>query len=79
MSAEPDEEQVTRAVVAQWQAAGPELAAIRRREVAALTNEEALDATLDLLAALDVLPPLPLRRSTGLVAQQRLFARARGR
>ncbi|CAN5271569.1 hypothetical protein BH23ACT9_BH23ACT9_09380 [soil metagenome] len=64
-------------IVAAWGRAGPALARIRRREVAALTDEDALAATEDLLAALDRLPTLPPRPTSGLVEQQRLFATAR--
>lgn len=77
MAAAMDEGELVRRVVAQWQAAAPALAAVRREEVAALSDAQALEATLDLLAALDALPPLPPRPSSGLVEQQRLFARAR--
>lgn len=68
--------EVHRRVVAQWQSAATALAAVRRAEVASLTDEEALLATLDLLDALDRLPPMPPRATSGLVQQQRLFARA---
>ncbi len=70
------DQQDARAVVAQWVAAGPALAEQRQREVAALTDDEALVATHDLLGMLDALPPLPPRPSSGLVAQQRLFMAA---
>lgn len=77
MSASVPDVEVERRVVAQWKAATPALAEQRRAEVAALSDEDALAATLDLLDALDLLPPLPPRRSSGLVEQQRLFARGR--
>jgi hypothetical protein len=64
-------------IVAAWGRVGPALARIRRREVAALTDEDALAATEDLLSALDRLPALPPRPTSGLVEQQRLFAAAR--
>lgn len=68
------DDKVARRVVGQWRDAGAALAAVRRREVAALTDAQALAATLDLLEMADALPP---RTSSGLVEQQRLFARAR--
>lgn len=71
------DDKVARRVVGQWRDAGAALAAVRRREVAALTDAQALAATLDLLEMVDALPPLPPRTSSGLVEQQRLFARAR--
>lgn len=77
MDGRDDDDQTMREVVAQWRAAGPGLAALRRQEVAALTDEEALAATLDLLAAVDELPSRPPRPTSGLIVQQRLFARAR--
>lgn len=64
------------ALVAAWGRAGPAMAENRRREVAAMSDEEALVATEDLLSALDMLAPLPLRPGSGLVEQQRLFAAA---
>ncbi len=65
---------VERAVVAQWQAAGPALAEIRRCELREMTDEHALVAVL---ALLDLLPHLPPKTGgSGLVEQQRLFALA---
>ncbi len=71
----PEKEMAAR--VAAWGRAEAALAALRRQEVAALSDAQALAATLDLLSALDRLPPLPPRPSSGLVEQQRLFAKAR--
>jgi hypothetical protein len=76
VSTPPSDDEIQRLVVAQWRAAAPALAAQRRAEVAALSDEDALAATLDPLDAIDLLPPLPPRRSSGLV-EQRLFARGR--
>jgi hypothetical protein len=66
--------------MAQWRAAGPALEEIRAREIRALTDEEALAASEDLLslAASTPLPPERLRWS-GLVAQQALLHRRRPR
>ena len=65
---------VERAIVAQWRAAGPALAAVRRRELRALSETEALDAVLALLDLAADLPPKS--GGFGLVEQQRYFARA---
>ncbi|MBV9142746.1 MAG: hypothetical protein JO115_17845 [Pseudonocardiales bacterium] len=65
---------VERAVVAQWRAAGPALAQVRRRELREMTDEQALAAAL---ALLDLLPHVPPKvGGSGLVEQQRLFALA---
>lgn len=74
MARSPDQ---VRRVVGQWGPAGSALAEVRLREVADLTDAEAEEATLDLLAILDTLPPLPLRPTSGLVEQQRWFMRIR--
>lgn len=63
------------AVVAQWQDAGATLADARRRELREMTDEQALAAAEQLL---DLARHLPLKSTgSGLVEQQRLFARAR--
>lgn len=72
-----DADETAPQLVQQWQRTGRAMAEVRRAEVAAMSDDEALAATLDLLAALDRLPALPLRRTSGLVEQQRWFARAR--
>ena len=61
-----------------WQATGEALETIRRAELRALTPEKALRAT-DNLLSLGAGVPLSAerRRSSGLVEQQRLFARLR--
>lgn len=67
---------VQAALVATWVRAGVALTEIRKAELAALTDEEALIAAEDLLSALDRLPKRPPRPSSGLVEQQRLFHQA---
>ena len=62
--------------IEQWRAAGQALRAQRARELAALTDEEALaaaDALLTIAAAAG-LPPVH-RTTSGLVQQQALFHR----
>lgn len=68
-------EDTTAAVVAQWQRAGPALAQVHREELRRLTDADALAAAEELLDLVRLLPP-PTAVS-GLVEQQRLFARAR--
>lgn len=65
---------LARRVAAQWAGTAETLAALRRRELAALTDADGLAPADDLLQTLDMLPPLPPRPSSGLVEQQRLFA-----
>lgn len=65
----------TAAVVAQWRRAGPALARVHRDELRRLTDADALAAAEELLELARLLPP-PSGVS-GLVEQQRLFARAR--
>lgn len=67
----------SRCLVQQWERAAAALHGVRRAEVAALSDRDALMATVDLLEALDRLPHLPPRSSSGLVEQQRWFTRAR--
>lgn len=55
--------------------AGQVLAEVRREELRRLTNADALAAAEDLLDLLHFLPPR--QGESGLVEQQRLFARAR--
>ena len=55
-----------------WQGAGPVLEQLRRRELREMTEEEALEAVLDLLDLTTVLPPET--GGSGLVEQQRYFA-----
>ena len=72
MGAAPD---ITTAVVALWRKAGPALAQVHRDELRQLTDAEALTAAEELLDLMWLLPPPP--GESGLVEQQRLFARAR--
>jgi hypothetical protein len=61
-----------------WQATGEALEAVRRAELRALTSEKALLATENLLSLGAGMPRSARRRLTsGLVEQQRLFARLR--
>ena len=62
-------------VVEQWRSAAIALESVRRQELRDLTDEEALQAA-DALLSLVPLAPAD-ERLTGLVDQQRLFARAR--
>ena len=63
------------AAVALWRKTGPALAQVRRDELRRLTDAEALAAAEELLDLLRLLPPSA--GVSGLVEQQRLFARAR--
>lgn len=68
-------QQAEAAVVAQWRRAAPALAEVRREELRRLTDEEAVAAAEVLL---DLVRHLPSRQGvSGLVEQQRIFARAR--
>lgn len=58
-----------------WTDTGRVLAAIRRRELENLTDDEAREAALDLLS-MPLPEDLPPRRESGLVEQQRWFSRA---
>jgi hypothetical protein len=59
-----------------WTRAGPELDAIRRRELEALTDDDIRQIVQNLMSV--PLPPdLPMRLDSGLVEQQRWFARLR--
>lgn len=55
-----------------WQSAGPVLEQRRRVELRDMTDEQALDAVLDLLGLTTILPPKA--GGSGLVEQQRYFA-----
>lgn len=70
-------ENVQATLVTTWARAGEALADIRKKELAALSEADALIAAKDLLSAMDRLPKRPPRPSTGLVEQQRLFLLAR--
>ncbi|OGA68029.1 MAG: hypothetical protein A3G81_20460 [Betaproteobacteria bacterium RIFCSPLOWO2_12_FULL_65_14] len=69
-----DEEALIRRWIETWERAGPELEAIRRRELAQMTDAEARAAAADLLS-MPLAQDLPERRSSGLVEQQRWFMR----
>jgi hypothetical protein len=62
--------------VLQWRSAAVALETVRRDELRGLTDQEAL-AAADALLCLVALAPTE-EKLTGLVEQQRLFARARG-
>ena len=59
-----------------WETAGEALDALRRRELAAMTDDDARRAIADLFADA-VMFDLPPRTTSGLVEQQRLFSRLR--
>jgi hypothetical protein len=61
--------------VNRWADAGKELEAIRRRELESMTDEQAREAALDLLT-MPLPADLPPRLESGLVEQQRWFAKA---
>ena len=65
-----------RSWVETWDRAGKELAAIRRRELEAMTDEQAREAAADLLTV-PFPPDLPPRLESGLVEQQRWFSKIR--
>ncbi len=74
--AETPEEQ--RAWMAQWRSAEKALLEVKRQELRALTEEEALATTNELLSAIPFpLPPELERKTSGLVEQQRWFSKAR--
>jgi hypothetical protein len=57
-----------------WERAGRELDALRRRELRAMTDEQAKAAALDLLT-MPLPEDLPPRDGSGLVEQQRRFSK----
>lgn len=59
-----------------WERAGRALAALRRRELQAMTDDDVRRAISELFGGA-MLPSLPPRTTSGLVEQQRLFARLR--
>ena len=61
-----------------WARAGPELDAIRRRELKALTDDD-IREILQNLFSVPFPPNSPARMDSGLVEQQRWFARLRER
>jgi len=59
-----------------WESAGQSLEALRGHELAAMTDDDARRAIADLFTDAP-LPSLPTCTTSGLVEQQRLFARLR--
>ena len=59
-----------------WTRAGLELDAIRRRELEALTDDD-IRRIVQNLMSVPLPPDLPIRLDSGLVEQQRWFARLR--
>lgn len=56
-----------------WDSAGKALDELRRKELAAMTDDEARRVIADLFNDAPM-PDLPVRTTSGLVEQQRLFA-----
>jgi hypothetical protein len=69
-----DEQEQMRRWVATWKQAGPELEAIRRREIREADNLEILQS---LESSFNYAVRLPPRPSSGMVEMQRLFAKLR--
>jgi hypothetical protein len=65
---------LTRKWVETWALAGKELEAIKRRELEAMTDEQAREAALGLLT-MPLPADLPARIDSGLVEQQRWFSK----
>jgi hypothetical protein len=63
---------------ATWERAGKELTEIERRELQAMTDDQARAAAIALLS-MPLPPDLPERLTSGLVEQQRWFAKLRAR
>ena len=61
-----------------WARAGVDLEAIKRHELQAMSDEDAKEAALDVLS-MPLPEDLPTRPGSGLVDQQRWFARIRAR
>ena len=59
-----------------WESAGKALEALRRGELAAMTDDDVRRAIADLFTDAPM-PGLPARTTSGLVEQQRLFSRLR--
>lgn len=64
----------TESAVRIWQGVGPLLEQLRRRELREMTDEDSLEAVLDLLDLTTILPPKT--GGSGLVEQQRYFVTA---
>jgi hypothetical protein len=67
-----------RKLVRVWDQAGPELEAIKRRELEAMTDEQAREAAIDLLS-FPLPADLPPRLDSGLVEQQYWFSKFHSR
>lgn len=67
-----------RKLVRTWDQAGPELEAIKRRELEAMTDDQAREAAADLLS-FPLPADLPPRLDSGLVEQQYWFSRFHSR
>lgn len=61
-----------------WERAGRELDALRRRELQAMTDDDTRRAVADLFSG-PASADFPVRTTSGLVEQQRLFAAFRKR
>ncbi len=61
-----------------WARAGKELAEVERRELESMTEAEACAQALALMS-MPLPPDLPERKTSGLVEQQRWFAKLRAR
>lgn len=72
------ERELTLRWIRTWAQAGPELEAIRRRELEAMTDAQAKAAALDLLS-IPIPADLPPRAESGLVEQQRWFSKHRSK
>lgn len=70
----PMDRETMRKVVRIWNEAGPELEAIKRRELEAMTDEQAREAALDMLT-FPLPADLPARLDSGLVEQQYWFSK----
>jgi hypothetical protein len=79
MEAMPNPQPMTpeqaRMAAAAWRRASPELARVRREELRRISTDEAIANLAPLFAAALKLPP---RTTSGLVEQQRLFAKVFG-
>jgi len=67
-----------RKLVRVWDQAGPELEAIKRRELEAMTDDQAREAAADLLT-FPLPADLPPRLDSGLVEQQYWFSKFHSR
>ena len=70
--------EIMRKLVRTWDQAGPELEAIKRRELEAMTDDQAREAAADLLS-FPLPADLPPRLDSGLVEQQYWFSRFHSR